>query len=114
MGQPVITLPKVVVRATPSHTQRTCFVTNGIQQRLEYKEVYRKERLKVLTSRRHKRLSGRSFDEAARDAENQLQLFELILAQLARQENAWLKQNGIGDEREKMRSEAVEVLQTVL
>jgi hypothetical protein len=72
----------------------------------------------MLTSRRHKRRSG-SFDEAARDAENQLQLFGLVLAQLARKENALLKQpavnqDGIGKERQTMRLETVEVLQTIL
>ena len=72
----------------------------------------------MLTPRRHKRRSG-SFDEASRDAENQLQLFGQILAPLARQENAWLEQptanpDAIGEEREKMRVETTEVLQTIL
>lgn len=118
MDKPVIALPESVVRASPSHSQRTCFVTNRTQQRLEYEAAYRKERWKVLTPRRDKRRCG-SFDEAARDAEDQLQLFGQILAPLARQENAWLKQPaanpyGMGEEREKMKLETVEVLQTIL
>lgn len=71
----------------------------------------------MLTPRRDKRRCG-SFDEAARDAEDQLQLFGQILAPLARQENAWLKQpanpDGISEERQKMRLETMEVLQTIL
>ncbi len=118
MDQPVIALPESVVRATASHSQRTCFVTNRTQQRPEYEDAYHKERLKVLSSRRQRRRI-RSFDEAARDAENQLQLFGQILAPLARQENEWLKQpaatpDGVGEEREKMRLETMEVLQTIL
>ena len=72
----------------------------------------------MVTSRRHIRRSG-SFGEAARDAEKQLQLFGLVLAQLARKENALLKQpaanqDGIGEERQTMRLETVEVLQAIL
>ncbi len=113
MERPVISLPEGVVKTTPNQPQKTCFVSARTQQRLEYEDAYRKERLKVLSSRRNKSRST-SFNEAARDAEDQLQLFWQILAQLARRENACLQRDGIGEEREKIRLETMEVLQTIL
>jgi hypothetical protein len=46
--------PGDAVKTTPNQRQRTCFVTARTQHRLEFEDAYRKDRLKVLSSHRHK------------------------------------------------------------
>ena len=119
MPQSVICVPKGVMRVTPEGNQRARFTSLATQKRLENEDAYRKERSKVFSARQRNRRHAKIIDEAAREAENQLQLFGLIFAQLARQDNELQNQPATGNnttsrERERLRIEATEVLRTVL
>jgi len=95
------------------------FTSLAAQQRLKTEDAYRKGRLSILCARQRNRRQTKDFDEAAREAENQPQLFGLILAQLARQDNGLQNQQATGNdttskEWERVRVEAAEVLRTIL
>lgn len=119
MPPSIICVPEGVVRITADGNQRTRFTGLATQQRLGKEDAYRKERLHVLSTRQNNRRHPQDVDKAARDAENQLQLFGLIFAQLARQENELHSQPATGNnstskERERMRIDATEILRTIL
>lgn len=84
MPQSVICLPKGVVRTTPEGDLRTCFTSLATQKRLENEDAYSNERLDILSARQINRRRTKDSHEAAHEAANRLQLFGLILAQLAR------------------------------
>lgn len=119
MQRNVISVPEDVMRAISSNSRGAHFTTLEAKQRLEEEEAYRKERLTFSSSRRLLRRCTESFNNAFRDAENQQQLFRLLFAQLARQENGVFDQPTVHDdtkrkEREKMRKETMEALRTIL
>lgn len=119
MPESVIRVPKGVVKITSDGNQSARFMSLATQRRLESECAYRKERLKVLSARQRNRRYSKIFEEAAREAENQLQLYSVIFAKLARQENEWQNQPATGNnttsiERERARTEAIEVLRTIL
>lgn len=119
MPQSVICLPKGVVRTPPEGKLRTRFTSLATQKRLENEDAYRKERSDILSARQINRRQTQDSHEAAREAENRLQLFGLIFAQLARQDNELQNQQATGNdktskERERARLEATEVLRTTL
>lgn len=73
----------------------------------------------MISSWRQQKQRTKRFHEAARDAENQVQLFAMIFTQLAKQENTAMAQqtaegNTECEDREKMRLEAMEVIKSVL
>lgn len=119
MPQSVVCVPKGVARVAPEGHHRARFTSLATQQSLEKEDAYRQERSNILSMRQRNRRHTKDFDEAAREAENQLQLFRLIFAQLARQDNELQNQqatcNGTtSKERERVRIEATEVLRTIL
>lgn len=97
----------------------SCFVTSGTEERLDNERADRSARMNARASRQRERCLAKCSGAENDDAENQLQLISLILAQLARQENALLELPDGGDSismknREKLKLEAMEVLGTIL
>lgn len=100
-------------------TNQARFLSHATQQRLEKEDIYRKLMLDDLYARQRVRSHSEAFQQAAQDAENQLLLFGIILAQLARQENALQIQrtatkSSTSEELHRMRRDAADALWTIL
>lgn len=115
---PAIFLPEGVVRASSNDSHRSRFTTLETEHRLTSESAWRQEKLAISSSHRLKRRTT-DLHEVAHDAESVLQVVDMIFKQLAKQENAALCQPTAGDdtewkEREKMRSEAMEIMRTII
>lgn len=117
MPHRTIFLPEGVVRTISKDARRTRFTTARTVQRLASEQAYRDEK-SSLSSRRLER-QKKSLYAKAQDAESQLLFVAMIFEQLAKQENGALCQptaNGDTERkrREAMRSEAMEIMRTIL
>ena len=118
MPHRTIFLPECVVRTISRDARRTRFTTAKTVQRLASEQAYRDEKSILLSSRRLKRRK-KSFYAKSQDTESQLLFVAMIFEQLAKQENGALCQpSANGDperkRREAMRSEAMEIMRTIL
>jgi hypothetical protein len=117
---PCIHVPRNVMKVTGDGCTLPHFTTKEVEKRLSFEKLDREHRLRNRAARRCElRRSG--LEALLENAEASLQLSSLILAQLARQENALLELPGntktleaVMSKRQALRTETKEVLRTVL